>query len=86
MVRRRFASRGYSMPKINERQAEVIEGAEILENSVERLPASGSARATYRSPSSPAPRGNCARCSNPRCCRAWGNPQADGGSSAVPCT
>jgi nicotinamide-nucleotide amidase len=31
-LRQRFASRGYEMPKINERQAEVIEGAEILPN------------------------------------------------------
>ncbi len=31
-LRRRFASRGYSMPSINERQAEVIQGAEILPN------------------------------------------------------
>ncbi len=31
-LQRRFASRGYSMPKINERQAEVIERARILEN------------------------------------------------------
>ncbi len=31
-LRRRFASRGYSMPRINERQAEVIQGAEILAN------------------------------------------------------
>ncbi len=31
-LRRRFASRGYRMPGINERQAQVIEGANILEN------------------------------------------------------
>jgi len=31
-LRRRFASRGHDMPKINERQAEVIQGAEILDN------------------------------------------------------
>lgn len=31
-LQRRFASRGYRMPKINERQAQVIEGARILEN------------------------------------------------------
>jgi nicotinamide-nucleotide amidase len=31
-LRRRFASRGYQMPKINERQAQVIEGATILDN------------------------------------------------------
>ncbi len=31
-LRRRFAGRGYSMPRINERQAEVIQGAEILAN------------------------------------------------------
>jgi len=31
-IRERFASRGYAMPRINERQAEVIEGAEILDN------------------------------------------------------
>ena len=32
VIRRRFASRGLVMPKINERQAQVIEGAEALEN------------------------------------------------------
>ncbi len=31
-LQRRFASRGYRMPKINERQAQVIQGARILEN------------------------------------------------------
>ncbi len=31
-LRRRFASRGYAMPKINERQAQVIDRAEILAN------------------------------------------------------
>jgi nicotinamide-nucleotide amidase len=31
-IRARFSSRGYVMPKINERQAEVIEGAEVLDN------------------------------------------------------
>ena len=31
-LRRRFASRGYSMPAINERQAQVIDGSRILEN------------------------------------------------------
>jgi nicotinamide-nucleotide amidase len=31
-LRQRFASRGYQMPKINERQAQVIEGASILDN------------------------------------------------------
>jgi nicotinamide-nucleotide amidase len=31
-LRRRFASRGYAMPAINERQAQVIQGAEILAN------------------------------------------------------
>ena len=31
-LRRRFASRGYEMPSINERQAQVIEGATILDN------------------------------------------------------
>lgn len=31
-IRQLFSSRGYSMPSINERQAEVIEGAEILRN------------------------------------------------------
>jgi nicotinamide-nucleotide amidase len=37
-LRRRFARRGYRMAKINERQAEVIEGAEILENTVGTAP------------------------------------------------
>lgn len=32
VLRRRFANRGYSMPKINERQAELIEGAQVLPN------------------------------------------------------
>lgn len=31
-LRRRFAVRGYTMPKINERQAQIIEGARLLEN------------------------------------------------------
>jgi nicotinamide-nucleotide amidase len=31
-LQRRFAGRGYSMPKINERQAQVIDGARVLEN------------------------------------------------------
>ena len=31
-LRRRFASRGYQMPEINERQAQVIEGASVLDN------------------------------------------------------
>ncbi|HYK90935.1 MAG TPA: competence/damage-inducible protein A [Acidobacteriota bacterium] len=31
-LRRRFARRGYSMPAINERQAQIIQGAEILAN------------------------------------------------------
>lgn len=37
-LRRRFALRGYRMAKINERQAEVIQGAEILENTVGTAP------------------------------------------------
>jgi nicotinamide-nucleotide amidase len=37
-LRQRFASRGYPMPKINERQAEVIEGAVILPNPVGTAP------------------------------------------------
>ena len=37
-LRQRFAGRGYSMPKINERQAETIGGAEILENSFGTAP------------------------------------------------
>ncbi len=37
-LRQRFASRGYSMPRINERQAEVIQGAEILANHVGTAP------------------------------------------------
>ena len=37
-LRQRFASRGYSMPAINERQAEVIEGAEILANTTGTAP------------------------------------------------
>ncbi|MBZ5499311.1 MAG: competence/damage-inducible protein A [Acidobacteriia bacterium] len=37
-LRRRFALRGYRMAKINERQAEVIEGAEILDNPVGTAP------------------------------------------------
>ncbi len=37
-LRQRFASRGYSMPKINERQAEIIGDAEILENSFGTAP------------------------------------------------
>ena len=31
-IRGRFASRGLAMPKINERQAQVLEGAEVLRN------------------------------------------------------
>jgi len=38
ILRQRFASRGYSMPKINERQAEVIHGAEILHNALGTAP------------------------------------------------
>jgi nicotinamide-nucleotide amidase len=37
-LRRRFAMRGYRMARINERQAEVIEGAEILNNPVGTAP------------------------------------------------
>ncbi len=37
-LRRRFAQRGIRMAAINERQAEVIEGAEILENDVGSAP------------------------------------------------
>jgi nicotinamide-nucleotide amidase len=37
-LRQRFASRGYSMPSINERQAEVIEGAEVLANTTGTAP------------------------------------------------
>jgi nicotinamide-nucleotide amidase len=37
-LRRRFAMRGYRMAKINERQAEVIDGAEILNNPVGTAP------------------------------------------------
>jgi nicotinamide-nucleotide amidase len=37
-LRQRFASRGYNMPKINERQAEVIHGAEILQNAFGTAP------------------------------------------------
>lgn len=37
-LRRRFAMRGHRMAKINERQAEVIEGAEILNNQVGTAP------------------------------------------------
>ena len=37
-LRRKFSSRGYPMPQINERQAEVIEGAEVLDNSVGTAP------------------------------------------------
>ena len=37
-LRRRFALRGYRMAKINERQAEVIQGAEILDNPVGTAP------------------------------------------------
>ena len=32
-IERKFASRGYSMPDINKRQAQVLVGAEVLENS-----------------------------------------------------
>src|SRR6266496_223997 len=37
-LRQKFASRGYSMPKINERQAQVIQGAEILDNPMGTAP------------------------------------------------
>jgi nicotinamide-nucleotide amidase len=37
-LRRRFAKRGYQMARINERQAEVIDGAEILNNPVGTAP------------------------------------------------
>jgi len=37
-LRRRFAQRGYPMSKINERQAEIIEGAETLANPVGTAP------------------------------------------------
>jgi nicotinamide-nucleotide amidase len=37
-LRRRFASRGYSMPAINERQAQVIAGAEVLPNPMGTAP------------------------------------------------
>jgi nicotinamide-nucleotide amidase len=37
-LRRRFAMRGYRMAKINERQAEVIDGAEVLSNPVGTAP------------------------------------------------
>jgi len=37
-LRRRFASRGYRMAKNNERQAQVIEGAEILPNPIGTAP------------------------------------------------
>ena len=37
-LRQRFASRGYKMAKINERQAEVIAGAEVLSNSFGTAP------------------------------------------------
>lgn len=37
-LRQRFASRGYQMAKINERQAEVIAGAEVLSNSFGTAP------------------------------------------------
>jgi nicotinamide-nucleotide amidase len=38
IIRERFASRGYSMPAINERQAEVIAGAEVLPNTMGTAP------------------------------------------------
>lgn len=38
MLRRKFAARGFRMAKINERQAEVIEGAEVLENPLGTAP------------------------------------------------
>src|SRR5439155_6070348 len=37
-IRQIFASRGYSMAKINERQAQVLEGAEVLQNSMGTAP------------------------------------------------
>jgi nicotinamide-nucleotide amidase len=37
-LRRKFAERGFPMARINERQAEVIEGAEVLENSLGTAP------------------------------------------------
>ena len=37
-LRRRFAARGYRMAKNNERQAEVIEGAEVLPNAIGTAP------------------------------------------------
>ncbi len=37
-LRERFAQRGYRMAKINERQAEIINGAEVLENPVGTAP------------------------------------------------
>src|SRR5512137_1399971 len=37
-LRRKFAERGFPMAKINERQAEVIEGAEVLENPLGTAP------------------------------------------------
>ncbi len=37
-LRKRFAARGHTMPSINERQAEVIEGAEILNNTMGTAP------------------------------------------------
>ena len=37
-LRRRFAQRGYRMAPINERQAEVIDGADVLENPVGTAP------------------------------------------------
>jgi nicotinamide-nucleotide amidase len=38
MIRARFSVRGIAMPKINDRQAEVIEGSEIIENSWGTVP------------------------------------------------
>src|SRR5437867_1766463 len=37
-IRQLFASRGYSMAKINERQAQVLEGAEVLQNAMGTAP------------------------------------------------
>jgi nicotinamide-nucleotide amidase len=39
ILRQRFAARGFRMAKINERQAEVIEGAEVLDNPLGTAPA-----------------------------------------------
>ena len=37
-LRRKFADRGFPMAKINERQAEVIQGAEVLDNPLGTAP------------------------------------------------